>query len=157
VFGEMANLIPLNTKKIQEFENILQEQFGASFGREYIWFLHEKEQDIYLLSKDAKHLDFERLRINNLGLYVAHKDNNDEIRLPIEGAQLLGPHATKNVISIPSAEKRLWLRGHDLETKEDMQGYVILESGGDFIGCGRIKEGKILNFVPKGRRIASKD
>lgn len=80
-----------------------------------------------------------------------------ELRLSIEGSQLIGPHAKKNVVELDRNELRQWLRGEDLIKEVKEEGYVIMKSNNDFVGCGRVKEGKILNFVPKARRLLVSD
>jgi len=35
------------------------------------------------------------------------------------------------------------------------KGFVIVKSSNDFFGCGKIKENKMLNYVPKSRRLAA--
>jgi NOL1/NOP2/fmu family ribosome biogenesis protein len=152
----MAYVTPLNTKKIKELSSKLTERFGVTFSKDYLWYVHTKKKDIYLLSKKAKEISLDSLRVNNLGLYVANLDNHDIIRLSIEGSQLLGPKATKSVIELDKNQLRTWLRGEDMPYEYE-NGYVIIKSGKDFCGCGRIKDNILLNFVPKGRRIRSRD
>ncbi|MBI4140217.1 hypothetical protein HY485_00100, partial [Candidatus Woesearchaeota archaeon] len=97
-------------------------------------------------------IDFSKLRINSIGLYFAEFRNN-ELRLSIEGSQIIGPKATKNVVELNNDELKQWLRGEDLEKECDENGFVIIKHGNDYLGCGKIKEGKVLNFVPKARRL----
>ena len=98
----------------------------------------------------------ENININKLGLYFGKIEHN-EIRLSIEGSQIVGEKATKNILEISKEDSREWLRGFDLETNENLSGFVIIKNNNDFYGTGKIKEGRILNFVPKGRKLKSKD
>ena len=45
------------------------------------------------------------------------------------------------------------MSGMDIEKETSAGGFALLRHGSDFLGSGRIKEGKILNFVPKARRM----
>ncbi len=135
--------------------NIIKEQWGAVIDFPWAWYQSTKN-DLFVISKDITKIDATKLRINSVGLYIA-EFKNSEVRLSIEGSQLIGPHATKNVVELDETELRKWLRGEDLNKTVDAQGYVILKSGNDFVGCGKIKEGKILNFVPKARRVVVSD
>jgi len=107
---------------------------------------------IFLISRDVEHLDLESLRINNLGLYIA-EIKKDQLRLSIEGAQIIGPGATKNVCEIDTAQLKKWFKGEDIEVEGQYDGFVILKHGEDYVGSGKYKEGNILNFVPKARRL----
>ena len=80
---------------------------------------------------------------------------NGELRLSIEGSQIIGKGSDKNIADIE--DTRAWLRGEDLELVGDYSGFVIIRHNKDFLGCGRYKEGKILNFVPKARRLKCSD
>lgn len=117
-------------------------------------FLLNNKNKLYIADKDIGSIDTSRLRVDNVGLYVATVDDKG-IRLSIEGSQILGPSAKKNVIDIDAQELREWFRGNDLEKQAETKGFVILKHKNDFVGCGRSTEKGILNFVPKTRRILS--
>lgn len=146
----------LNSKEVRAVAAMVQQQWGCDIFSVVgeIAFLEGATGDIFLISRDVEKLDLERLRIDSLGLYFGEKKNG-ELRLSIEGSQLVGKSATKNVLEIDDMEFKDWIRGTDLEKDYGgCIGYVIIRHNSDFIGCGRCKEGKILNFVPKARRIA---
>ena len=93
----------------------------------------------------------EKLRINSLGLYFGQIRNG--LRLSIEASQIVGPAAKKNFVSLTEKQAREWFKGEDIEVKGDFSGFVIVKCNNDFLGTGRFKEGKVLNFVPKSRRL----
>jgi NOL1/NOP2/fmu family ribosome biogenesis protein len=43
--------------------------------------------------------------------------------------------------------------GQDIDVDGSYEGFVILKHGNDYVGSGKFKEGIILNFVPKARRL----
>ena len=94
--------------------------------------------------------------MHHLGLYIG-KIESGEIRLSIEGSQLIGPTAKKNVLEITEKQVRNWLRGQNLETNSKQKAFVILKHKKDFLGSGKMKKGKVINSVPKIRRIKSQD
>ena len=141
----------LTTKELKPILALLKEQWGYEEKLEYAFVLTDKER-IYIVNRSIDALDLTKLRINSVGLYFAEFRNN-ELRLSIEGSQLIGPKATKNVVELDNAELKQWLRGEDLEKQNGAQGFVIIKHGNDYLGCGKCKEGKILNFVPKARRL----
>jgi NOL1/NOP2/fmu family ribosome biogenesis protein len=118
-------------------------------------FLLTGKQDLYLATRDIFDIDMKKLRINSMGLYFA--DLRESIpRLSIEGSQHIGPFAKKNIIELDQKEAIAWLKGSDVEHKQgDWSDYVIIKHESDFLGCGKYKpeEQRILNFVPKARRL----
>ena len=61
--------------------------------------------------------------------------------------------SNKNVIALNDKEAKEWLSGIDIDKESDEDVFVIIKHNDDFLGTGKAKEGKILNFVPKIRRI----
>lgn len=147
----------LNSKEVKAIAATVKQQWGPDLPdiRNSCGFLEGKDGDIFLISRDIEKLDLQQLRINSLGLYFGQLRNN-ELRLSIEGSQIVGKTATKNVAELDDSEFKLWLRGEDIEKQLDScSGYVLIKHNKDFIGCGKYKEGKVLNFVPKARRIVN--
>ncbi len=146
-----TNLRALSNRDLKPILSIVKDQWGADIDFPWAWYQSTKN-DLFVISKDITKIDARKLRINAVGLYLGEYKNH-EIRLSIEGSQLIGPKATMNVVELDDKELRQWLRGEDLIKRTDASGFVILKSGTDFVGCGKVKEGTILNFVPKGRRL----
>ena len=182
----MGEINIINNKKIREIQAILEAQWGTSLigysaqhdtkhnSSPYAFFLNSKSK-IYLINNannELANIHFEKLRINSLGLYFGQL-NNTEIRLSIEGSQLLGRTATKNVFELNKGLKELWVRGQDLPlTKEKikdlgynetdkimfiMKYHETVKKNDDFIGCGKLVDNTIINYVSKERRIRSVD
>ena len=102
-------------------------------------------------------IELSRLRLNSVGMYFCENDGKG-IRLSIEGSQLIGPKATKNVIELNDEETKNWFKGEDLEKEyKDCNGFVILKHNNDFLGTGKYANGRILNYVGKSRRILAKE
>jgi len=141
----------LNSKEIKSILSIIKQQWGTGLELD-CGFLESKDQDIFLISRDIERIDLESLHMDSLGLYFGQL-KNDELRLSIEGSQIVGKTATKNVVELDDSEFKLWLSGESIEKITEGSGYVIIKHDGDFIACGKQKEGEIMNFVPKARRI----
>ncbi len=139
----------LSSKELKPIFEFVKSHFGCSFVPEDAWV--KNDDRLYVVSRDVEKIDLSLLRINSLGLYVGEW-RHEELRLSIEGSQLFGPHAKKNVIDLSAHELLAWLRGEDMQ-KSGEDGFVIVRYGTDYVGCGKIKEGKLLNFVPKIRRL----
>ena len=149
----MQKLNILNKKETKKLLAQIEEQWGATLETDCV-FLKNEDGKIFIANKEFGTLDLSRLRINSLGLYIA-QEADDELRLSIEGSQLIGPLAKKNVLELNDDEASEWLRGTDLDKATDERGFVLIKNSGDFLGCGKATGNKILNYVPKTRRIAA--
>ena len=146
----MQNLKILNSKEKKSLLKQIQEKFKTSkLDLNYI-FLKNNEGKVFLLSNYFKNLDTKNLRINSLGLYFANISK--DVRLTIEGSQLIGNKA-KNILEINDKQLKEWLKGYDIEIDKKLNGFVIIKNNNDFYGCGFYKDKKILNYIPKERRI----
>lgn len=150
----MHTLEILNSKQVKEVSALLKKQFEAVFDFQVL--LKSNKDKLYIINRDIGRIDLKKLRIDTMGLYFG-EIKKGELRLSIEGSQLIGPLAKKNVLEIDNKLARLWLKGYDIPAETDMRGYVILKNNKDFLGCGKVAENRILNFVPKTRRILATD
>lgn len=130
----------------------IKAQWDADFKPEFAFFRNEK-QKIYAVHKDIAKIDLSGARINSVGMYFGEQKKG-ELRLSIEGSQLIGPLAKKNIIELDGKETIAWLRGEDLEKDCDCSGFVIIKHSDDYMATGKYTADKrILNFVPKARRL----
>ncbi len=146
----------LPNKEVKKISAQLENQWGCTGTLNYLYFLSNKNK-IYIVNKDLAHVDVSKLRVNTFGLYFGEIMKNGDIRLSIEGAQLIGSHALKNVIALDNEALRHWMYGEDIALKTDITGYVILTYEKYIVGCGYVRDGTILNYVPKNRRIKTLD
>ncbi len=133
---------------------LIKKQWGADFKPDFVFFKNEK-QKIYAVHRDIAKIDLSGARINTVGMYFGEQKKG-ELRLSIEGSQLIGPIAKKNIIKLDNKEVLDWLRGEDLQKDGDWSGFIIIKHTDDFMGTGKYTQDKrILNFVPKARRLIS--
>lgn len=90
------------------------------------------------------------VRVELVGLYIL-REESDAYRISHDGLFVF-KNAGKNIVDISDEQANEWLKGHEIELR-DMEGWVLLRNKGDIIGCGKAKEGKVINFVPKERRV----
>jgi NOL1/NOP2/fmu family ribosome biogenesis protein len=145
----------LNGKERKELLRIIKDQWEADISDDFVFLLNNRQR-VYIVTRDIGNIDFEKLRINSVGLYFGELIKH-ELRLSIEGSQIVGPKAARNVVLVSNQQMKSWLFGSDIEIDTDSEGFVILKCGNDFIGCGRCSKKKIKNFVPKTRRIKTED
>ena len=111
-----------------------------------------KFNKIFIVNRDISKIDLDKLKINNLGLYFGEL-NKGELRLSIDGSQLVGPKAKKNIVELDKGETKLYMRGFDLERKTKEKGFMLIKHNNDFLGTGKANGEKIFNYTPKERRI----
>ena len=144
----MNNLRILNSKEKKKIIEQVKNYFGIeNLELDYI-FLMSDERKVYLVSEDAARVELDMLRVNSLGLYFGAFEDN--FRLSIEWAQLIGRKAKKNVVELNDDTK--WLEGNDIEVSGE-NGLKIVKCKNDFLGTGQLKNGTLINYVSKERRI----
>ncbi|MBD3164959.1 hypothetical protein GF323_07205 [Candidatus Woesearchaeota archaeon] len=146
----MQSLKILNKKEIKKISALLKRQFGFEKSLGYVFLMNNKSR-IFLITGAISGIDMANLRINSLGLYFG-EISSSQIRLSIEGSQLIGKDS-KNIIELDEKEAKEWLGGIDISKKIDSRGFVLLRHKRDFLGCGKAVDNKILNYVPKNRRL----
>lgn len=155
----------LNAKKTRDVEEFLEAQYGFTENVPYVFLLQTKTMKLLLLTEEAVNAPLNLLRVNSQGLYIAEvNEAQNNFRLSIDGTQIIGPNATKNVLELTQGEFDLWVRGNPLPVDEslterltDLVGYIIIKNPqGDFFGVANQKDGELMNFIPKARRVQSK-
>lgn len=147
----MHQLKILNSKEIKEILKLIEFQWGAKLRPNYA-FLRNPKNRVFIIDKDIQNIELEKLRINSIGMYFCEIDKLG-IRLSIEGSQIVGPKAAKNIIEINEEQVKQWFKGEDLEVEGNYSGFVIIKHDNNFLGAGKYKNGRILNYVSKSRRI----
>jgi NOL1/NOP2/fmu family ribosome biogenesis protein len=162
----MFAYVIMNSKERKKILKKLEGQFDCDtkFLKEYAFLFKESDGRVHICNADvAEELSKRELRVDSAGLYIATLLSNGELRLSIEGSQLLGPHSKKNILEITDGEFGKWIRGNAIEKETDLKGFVILKRGVDFCGCGKPvrdeKTGKISihNYIPKTRYVRSEE
>jgi NOL1/NOP2/fmu family ribosome biogenesis protein len=151
----MPALEPLNTRAVKKISQISEAQWETSLTKDYV-YLTNKKNKLYIVNKECFDVDFTKLRIDSIGVYFGELFE-DQLRLSIEGSQILGPLAKKNIIDLSYEEMRTWLKGNELENKFDCTGFVIIKHNNDYCGCGKVVGNTIKNYVSKSRRILCSD
>jgi len=151
----LQNLKILNKKEISRILSKIKEQFDIDILTFEYGMLQNKEGKLFLISKDINKVNLDKLRINELGLYFANI--NKEVRLTIEGSQLIGKFAKKNIYEVNEEDAYSWMSGNDLICKEEFNGFVIIKNKDNYLGTGKFKDNRILNYTPKERWIKRKD
>lgn len=94
--------------------------------------------------------------VERAGVYFA-KWENEQVRLSIEGTQILGRQIKQNIFELESEDQvETWMSGQELLIQTGLKGIVAMKYKEHFLGCGKASENKISNFIPKNRRLKLK-
>ncbi|MFH1325362.1 MAG: hypothetical protein ABIH49_01155 [archaeon] len=155
----MESIKILSKRENTEIEKKLNEQFGIKKIPDVISATGKEK--LFLFSGNYNEEQIKKLEsivpVEKVGIYFAKKEERDgSIRLSIEGTQILKKQINKNIFSLNSEQTEDWMKGHELNVKTGMKGFVVMKHNDDFLGCGKASEEKITNFIPKSRRLKEK-
>ena len=157
----------LTDEQAKKIWRYLEEKFGipAENYQKSFSFAQNKRGRLWLASKTA--LTFvEKERFNPakvltcaIGKSDSMKLLGDEemsVRLTIDGAMFFNSDITKNILYLSDEEEALWYTGEVIDRSSDdlpNDVYVLAqEQTKQIIGSTILKNGFLLNFVPKWRR-----
>lgn len=122
--------------------------------------LRKGEEKLFLFNGSMNEKEIKLIESNiiveRVGIYFA-KIINDEIKLSLEGTNLLKNQIKDNIYEISDKETTEWMMGNDLDIKTGKREFLIIKNKEDFLGSGKASENKIGNFIPKTRRLKSKN
>jgi NOL1/NOP2/fmu family ribosome biogenesis protein len=156
----IGNLKILNSKETKHILEKLSEQYGYNHDKnkqEYV-FLMNKDNRIYMVSRGIELLPYQELRIDSIGMYFGEM-YKESLRLSIEGSQIIGPKSSKNIVDINKEQMVEWIKGNDIEHEDIGKDFIIIRytnarnGKSDFLGAGKYKDGKIMNYVSKSRKL----
>ena len=147
----MQKLRILNSKEAKKIYSFIEQQWGCDVDLEYT-FLQNERNKIYVINKKFGEIDVKKLRINSVGLQFGEETEHG-LRLSIEGSQLIGKFAKKNILELSLEQLKEWMAGSDLENTFGFSGFILIRYKGDFIGTGKAVGNKIYNYVSKIRRV----
>ncbi len=118
-------------------------------------FIQQARDKIRIFTGDLGVHDLIRLSklltIDAIGLYFAFMKEK-EFRLSYDASILYGASSEK-FIELDKEDAIAWLRGEEIENKTKKQGYFLIKHGSDVLGCCKATQEKLMNFVPKERRV----
>lgn len=142
----------LNSKETKHIHESLNSQFGFSKKLPFVFLLNNRER-VYIIHRDMEQMPLDQLRLDSVGLYFATLSDRD-LRLSIEGSQIIGPDATKNILVLNDKEFETYIKGENFELSEEHEaGAYIVKHGTDFVGTCKLSGKKLYNYVPKARRL----
>lgn len=130
----------------------LEQQFGITSLPSVL--LETGKEKVRVFSGSLSQREIEDLatvsNVEIIGLYTVRKEH--DLRLSFDATQVFTSQLSKNIVDISEEQRAQWIRGHDLDMQAP-RGTVIVRCGIDFLGCGKSTGEKIINHVPKERRL----
>jgi len=109
--------------------------------------------DVWITTKEADTLPIKTWKRKGIRLARILKKG---IKFTTAGMQIFGKYATKNVVYLKKEEEAIrFLKGLDLLYNGEgaEEGQVIVRFGDDILGSALLRNGKLKNQIPKGRRM----
>ncbi len=154
----MKYLRVLNGNEKKKIERNLKQNFGIEKIDGQIF--QRGEERLFLFNGKITKNELEELEqicfIERMGIYFA-KIINGEIRLSIEGSQILKDSITKNTYELNDEQAEQWMKGQELPISTGKKGFLVMKHRDDYLGCGKASAEKIGNFIPKNRRLREKE
>ncbi len=154
----MINWRFLKSGERKKIEKSLKERFGIE--KIYGEIIIAGKERLFLFIGDASESDVRELEklapVDRIGVYFA-KIVRDEVKLSIEGSQILQNQIKKNIFELDDEQAKKWMMGEELNIKTGKRGFLVMRHKDDFLGSGKASEEKIGNFVPKIRRLKSRN
>ncbi len=158
----------LSKKEKEEIDDFLNETYGINLPRCQI--IQSSRERLRIFSGDLSERELmiliNTIRVETTGLYLAfvkktdkENEKNQDFRLSFDSSVIL-KNATKNIIDLDEEQMKIWISGQDMDINEKIAKdpkltypFILLKYKNEIIGCGKLAQDKILNFVPKERRI----
>ncbi len=139
-------LLETGKEKVRAFSGSLSAEELLSLSRS----VNIEIIGLYVARKehDVKNLDFPVLEHDR----ESRPQDSRRLRLSFDATQVFSSQLSKNIVDITEEQRVQWIRGQDLEIKAQ-KGTLVIRCDQDFLGCGKSTGDKIINHVPKERRL----
>lgn len=141
---------------ISDIVDSLSENYGInnSLWDEYMYY--QNGDDLYFISKSD--FDFTTVPLHRFGLKLASFDKKAGWRLSTNASQILTKHISKNIIELERKEDLIsYFMGHKTKVHYGDSDFVIVKYDGLIFGSGKMKNGILFSYFPKGRRMNEVD
>ncbi|MDD5418188.1 MAG: hypothetical protein PHW96_04910 [Candidatus Nanoarchaeia archaeon] len=141
----------LSGKEKRDILSEMNSHYGIDIVPDVV-FVESGKGKVWIVNKSINKIDISNLNIERFGTYVLFRDKYG-VRFTIEGSQIFGNYAKRNIVEIQKTDIDKWIRGFDLDIETETNKYIIIKHKDDFLGCGKGAKGIIQNYLPKSRRI----
>jgi len=139
----------------REIERVIEKNYGAKIDLSGFDYYINNRNEIYIVSKSVD----ERLIpiASYVGMYFGRLKRNEKIQLSVEGSQIVGRLANKNIAIVDDENISRYMEGLECKWNElvncEVNNFVLIKNENDFFGSGILREDKIESLISKARRI----
>jgi len=149
----------LDNHQVEKIESLIEKNYGTKIElKKYSVFKTSIDEKIWLASREIFNVNLAKLVVNSIGLYFGKPKRNDKIHLSIEGSQLVGKTATKNIVYLDEENSLKFLQGMNVKPiktlSAESHNFVIVKCGEEILGSSLYTDEGIRNLLPKSRRIS---
>lgn len=147
----------LDKEEVERIEEIVESNYGTKIDLKQFLVLETFEEKIWLATKNLLNLELGKLPINSIGMNFGKLKRNDKINLTVEGSQIVGATAVKNIAVLDEENTKKFMQGSDVKPEKeincDYHNFAIVKFEEDILGSSLLTEKGIENQLPKSRRI----
>ena len=150
------NIKRLRRKDITKILDTIKERFDVDFPSDYLFYETAKCK-IYIISPEFQNFDFENMRIDKGGFYFCER-KGDFLRLSMQAAQKIGQIAKsakiepKNSLKLTEPDYLTYMKGEEIKTDHPNNSSILLIFQDEVFCWAQVKDGYIINYVPKAYR-----
>jgi len=144
---------------METIRKVVEKNFGAILDESLDFEI--RNEKVFVFKRELKHfynyLMDKKIRLENIGIYFGKIKKNEKIQLSIEGSQIVGKTAKKNVIEIKDYEelKKFLLEEKSLKLEDfdvEKHNFPIVKYK-DYIVCSAASlENEIKSLFPKNAK-----
>lgn len=149
----------LNAKEKRNLDEKLEEKYGVRVLEDFVVLKTGRRKKLWVTNREVFKIPFSEVKVNSMGLYFGRITDRG-IKPSIEGSQIIGETAEKNVVEV--GEKGMWnfVRGFKVKKFEEKYkceegSYVIVKHKEDILGMAKLVSDGLKSVIPKGRKITS--
>jgi NOL1/NOP2/fmu family ribosome biogenesis protein len=125
-----------------------RQRFGITRAVFSKYYLYRRRRTVWVFSKDDRLRDLASLQVKSVGMPLLRWVGT-HLKPTSVGLQLFGPHAAKNIVSLPTDQLRDLVESKEIKSEFNCSpGYVIVASKSVVIGCALYLPGRLISQFP---------
>ena len=145
----------MSEEEVEGLKRIIEKNYGCNIDFSSYDCYITKRNEVFIT---IKNLEEELIKkVSYFGFYFGKLKRNEKIQLSVEGSQIVGKIASKNIAILNDENISRFMEGLECEWENlincETNNFVLIKHGEDFFGCGILRENKIESLIPKARRI----
>ena len=151
----IKNVKFLSNSEKDNLNRIFIESYGVRINTTDFEFFVTAKEKVWVTTKKAKIMVKKLPNPIYMGLMIGKLKTNNKIKLSIEGSQLIGNEANKNIIEIENCTDYIFGGDPIIVRKISVENhsFPLVKCSNYYLGSvGYISENKVINLFPTSRR-----